>query len=182
MRVVFVCLLSGPVVNYQQELVEKVAAKFNLNLTKNRNLPTHFTLKYPFEVSSLDWLEKVLAHFATNHSPAAMQVGGFKSFGNRVIYLDVKQSQQSKKIASEFCSTLRQFPEITWKELETTEPKLHITIAENCNEQFQEVMNFLTPFEKKFKCKFNSVSLLRQVGKKNGVSQWKVHRTFIFSK
>lgn len=178
MQYIINCLLRGPVEKYQHDLVREIYKKFGLNITKEENLATHFTLKYWFETEDIKEIEKIIQIFCKTHKKTPVCVGGFGSFSPKIIFINVKLSDEAKKIFFEFISDLKKVKWMPWDKYDAENLHFHSTIAEECNEKLKDILRFIKNKEKYFDCLFDNITILKLVGKKQNFKKWKIHKTF----
>lgn len=129
--------------DFYTSLVKDISKRFELNKLTQKNRIPHITLKSPFEVSSLQSLDKLIASFCQPQKSSRISIGGVGSFGEEIIFLYSHPSKQ--EIFRELLDNLRNLEEINWGEYDNPNKTLHITIAkgEELNGKFQEVYNYL---------------------------------------
>ncbi|MBW3020059.1 2'-5' RNA ligase family protein [Candidatus Woesearchaeota archaeon] len=180
MRYIINCRLKGPVERYQKRLVNEIADKFNLTLTKEENLDTHFTLKYSFETNNIEEIEKLCKNFCEKNKKSKVKVGTFSGFKPHVIFINVNLSKEAKDIFSKFIKELKKIKWMEWDQYDAENLHFHSTIAENCNDKYQKVMNFLENKEQIFECFFDNITILKLVSGNSSFGKWKKHKTFLF--
>lgn len=169
-----ICVLKGDVKTYQQSLIDKVADEFGVLETKNDGLPPHFTLKYWF--TDIEAVEKLLQRFCSAHSPTKVVVGGIGSFPPKVVFLKVQPSADAKTVFHDLLKELRKIPDLEWRSIEGEKLTFHATIAEGCDEQYEEIMNFLKSEHQHFDCMFDNIAVLEASEKLR--KGWKIRKTF----
>lgn len=178
MKYVIHCLLKGDVETYQHKLVNEIYRNFGLKITKEENLSTHFTLKYCFETENIGEIEKIIQIFCKKHKKTPVQVGGIGSFPAKVVFINVKLSGEAKKVFSEFISELRKVKWMSWNEYDAENLHFHSTIAEECNEKFDNVLKFVQGKEKYFDCWFDNITILKLVSGSQNLGKWEIHKSF----
>lgn len=178
MRYIIHCLLRGNVENYQHGLVKQIAEKFGLKLTKEENLNTHFTLKYWFETESIKEIEKICEEFCKKHRKTPVKVGGFGNFKPKVVFININLSKEAKETFLDFITELRKVKWMPWDQYDAENLHFHSTIAEECNEKFDDVWKFVQGKEEYFDCCFENITLLQLVSGKQEFGKWKIHKTF----
>jgi 2'-5' RNA ligase len=181
MRYMIHCLLKGPVEKYQKDLVEEIANKFGLTLTKEENLATHFTIKYSFETNQIQEIEKILEDFCKNHKRSKIKVEGFNNFHPNTIFIDIKLSDEAKELVSDFNKELKKINWMSWEPYDAENLHPHSTIAERCGKKHEEVWQFLKDKENSFDCWLDNITILKKIGTVNEVEKWEIHKSFVLN-
>ncbi|MCH7414162.1 2'-5' RNA ligase family protein [Belliella sp. R4-6] len=152
--------LQEEVTAIKEDLKEKFGLKYALKS------PAHVTLKMPFgwNEAKEDNLINSLEIFARNHKSIKLSFQGFGKFGNRVIYIKVKQSEQlglMQSALAEFCK--RELKLV--KELSDTNYHPHMTIAfkDMKVKFFEEYWNYTKGLDFNHSVKFDKFSLLKKI-------------------
>ncbi len=153
-------VLSGAVVEYQNGLIDELAARFNLTAIRDLGAPSHFTLKYWFKTEDIQLLERDIEEFCERREPAPVRVGGLASFGNDVIYLKVTLSGPAMVLFEELMGMLGKYDWMEWDPYDHPNLVFHATLATDCAEQFDEVWAFLKEREQVFDCMFDNVTII----------------------
>ncbi len=74
MRYLMFCKLKGDIEKYQRNLINMIAKQFDLKVTKEENLPTHFMLKYGFETENINELERIIEKFCETRENTSVKV------------------------------------------------------------------------------------------------------------
>ena len=173
------CGLSADFEKYQKTLVNEIFEKFGLEMTKKEKLHSHFTLKYLFETKNIEEVEKTLETFVSNHKKTPVGVGGFDSFYPKVIFVKVMPSNEARANFVELIKELRKIPWLAWNQCDGEDMRFHSTIAEECNEKFDGVWEFIQSKEPKhFDCFFDNITILKQASNTKLLGKWKVHNIF----
>lgn len=178
MRYIIHCLLRGPVERYQHDLVNDIHKKFGLNITKEENLATHFTLKYWFETENIKEIEKIAQIFCKTHKKTPLHVGGFGNFPQKVVFINAVLSDDARKTFLEFISELRRVKWMPWDKYDAENLHFHSTIAEECNTKFEDVWKFVQGKENYFSCWFDNITILKLVEGSQNLGKWEIHKTF----
>jgi 2'-5' RNA ligase len=179
MKYIIHCLLRGPVEKYHYDLVNNICQNFGLNITKEENLATHFTLKYWFETENIREIEKMAQIFCKTHRKTPVRVGGFGSFQPKVIFINVDLSNDARNIFLEFISELRKVRWMPWDKYDAENMHFHSTIAEECNDKCDEVWKFVQGKEKYFDCWFDNITILKLISGNQNSGKWGIHKTFL---
>ena len=178
-RYIIPCLLrSPPIVDYHRELVDAIADRFGLTFTQRQRIPAHFTLKYHFTTSEIERVEELLGDLASRHAPAPVEVGGFGHFGEDVVFVEVRLSDDAKRSLSALISALRTLAWMPWSAHDAEHLHPHMTVAEFCRPRFAEVWDFVKTRKRRFAAQLDNVTILRQVGEQDDIDLWAVHRSF----
>lgn len=180
MRYILPCFFSGPVHAYHRELVEEIAARFELPFTRRQDIPAHFTLKYHFETADIAPVEALLERFARAHRPAPVEVGGFGHFDEDVAWVNVALSAAARTTLASLHDALRGLAWLPWGPHDGERLRPHMTVAEYCRARFADVWTYLPTRERHFDAVFDNVTLLRQIAEEDGITRWAVHRIFTF--
>jgi 2'-5' RNA ligase len=179
MRLVIHCLLEGPVVEYQRDLIHAIGERFGLPFTGEQALHPHFTLRYEFETADIAPVETLIERFCETQKKTPVEVGGFGEFPPDVAFLNVHLSSEARQVFEEFLRELRGVPWLTWSPYDGENLHFHATVAERCGSKLPEVRAFLRAREQMFSCWFDNITLLVQTGVSDGISRWKIHRRFM---
>jgi len=171
------CKLKGDIEKYHHNIVNMVAKQFELIVTKEENLPTHFTLKYWFEAENINELERIIENFCETHEKTSVKVGGFGSFPQKVLFIDVQLSDEAKKTFIAFISELRKLSWMSWNKWDAENLRFHTSIAEDCDEKYNRVWEFLQGKEKYFDCLFDNITILKEKSRENGILKWEIYKT-----
>jgi len=177
MRYLMFCKLKGDIEKYHRNLVNMAAKKFDLIVTKEENLPTHFTLKYWFEAENINELELLIENFCETRVKTSVKVGGFGSFPPNVVFINVQLSDEAKEVFFEFISELRKLSWMSWNKWDAENLRFHTSIAEDCDEKYSRVWQFLHGNEKCFDCWFDNITILKERSRENGILKWEIYKT-----
>jgi 2'-5' RNA ligase len=178
MRYIIHCLLRGEVEKYQHSLVSKIEERFGLKRTKKENLETHFTLKYSFTTNNLLEVEKVCENFAKTHQKEPVKVNGISGFPKKVIFINVNLSLKAKKNFKDFIKELKNVNWVQWDKYDGDNLHFHSTIAEECNEKYAFVKDYLKDKEKSFDCWFDNITILKLISGTKEEGKWDIHKQF----
>ncbi len=177
MKYMIQCLLKGPVEQYHHNLVDEIYQKFGLNITKEENLATHFTLKYFFETKNIDDVDKSVQLFCETHKKTPVRVGGFGKFFPKTVFLNVILSDEAKKTFLELIVELKKIDWLSWNVFDGERLHFHTTLAQDCNEKCTDVWNFIQGKEEYFDCFFDNVTILKMTGENDSVKTWEIHKS-----
>lgn len=172
------CVLKGEIESYHRYLVDVIARKFDLVITKEENIPTHFTLKYSFETKDIGEIESLATQFCEMYEKTSVKVGGFGSFPPRVVFIKIQPSKFAWKSYLDFVAELRNVKGISWREIEGENLRFHATVAEECNDKFESVWELVQEKERYFNCWFDNLTILEEISRENNILRWKIHKTY----
>jgi 2'-5' RNA ligase len=172
------CVLGGPVVTYQHEIIREIADRFSGTSLLKPTIPSHFSLKYEFETEDVAPVESLIERFCKTHRATLVEVGGFGEFPPDVVYINVCLSPEAQLVFREFLRELRQIPWMTWSQYDGEEMTFHATLADRCGPQLREVREFLHGKEQTFLCSFSNITLGVQTRAMGGITREAFHRRF----
>jgi hypothetical protein len=175
-----VCLLKGEFEKYHHQMVDEIASHFDLKITKELNIPTHFSIKYLFETEDIKEIEEIIEKFCETHKKTPVKLGGFGNFPfEKVVFIEVKLSEVAKRIFFEFISELRKVKWMIWDKYDAENLYFHSTIAEECDEKFEAVREFVQGKEKYFDYWFDNITILRLEYENQKLVKWEVHKSWL---
>jgi 2'-5' RNA ligase len=178
MIVMLECVFKGSFEIFHNEILNEIENLFGFNFVKKENLPTHITLKYPFEIQNLEELENVLKEFSQNHSQEKLFASSFNHFNKKTIFIDIIPSEEAKKIIGNLVNSLKQISWIQFNELEKNDLHLHSTIIMDCENKFQEVMDFLDSKKFNFKLDLDNISIIKELPSDSNIRKWELYKTY----
>lgn len=156
-RYVLVCIIGGEVLNFHKEITSSVCCKFN---KRPQKLPAHFTIKAPFETNKIDEMIKILDEFSKNEKREHIKIHGFGKFREDVVYMNVKLSDEAKKIHDELIDELSKISWIDFKPNEGKNKIFHCTIvSRRIRDKFKEIWEYVNQYECSFESYFDNISL-----------------------
>ena len=147
-------------------------------MTKEQNIPTHFSLKYVFDTENIEEIEEIVAKFCETHQKTAVKLGRFGNFPPKVVFINVKLSVPAKKTFFEFISELKKVKWMPWDKYDAENLAFHSTIAEECDEKFEDVWKFVQGKEKYFDYYFDNIAILKLEYENQKLVKWEVHKTY----
>ena len=173
MKFVIVYLIRGKAEKYHQRLVRNIGPKFGENYMIEHPLPSHITLKSPFELRNSNELEKILKLFVAKQKTSSIIFGGFGNFKRFVSFVKIKLSKQALKTQADLLNELKRL-KIKPHEFDL-DFKPHATVSYgNTKDNFNKIWNHLKKLEEpKFNLKFDNLTILKKVG-----NSWKNYKTF----
>lgn len=178
MKYAIVCNLDGDFALYQKGLVREIAEKFDIVFPFKQKIEPHFTLKYSFETDSIKDVEAVIENFCTRHTQSPIKAGGFNSFRKDVIFIEIKLSDEARKVFLEFINELKKISWLDWRDNEGEKLNFHCTIATDCEKRFDEISEYLKGKEKRFDCQFDNITIIQECSIFDDVMTWETHKKF----
>lgn len=173
MRYVIVSIVKGPAGNFNNNLRKEVFEKLGV---KSSKLPAHFTIKAPFEADDISDLEKVLQEFTQNHTARNYKIKGYNHFNNRVIYMDVHMSKESKNLHDKLIKELEKLPYIQFKTSDYKDKVFHVTISsKKIQKIYDKLWEYVNNIHCGFDCKFDNVSVFKWEN-----NTWKLYKEYLF--
>lgn len=180
MKYVIVYLIKGKAAEFQQNLVYKIAKKFDHPGTVRNKIPAHLTLKYSFETESLAYikkLEKTIKNFTAKQKVSSLLLDGFGYFENPwVIYINAKESKEVRKKHNELIEELKKISWFPWNEFESKGLRFHSTLAHHnlSEEKFNKIWTYLKTQPKPyFQLKFDNITILKLADE-----IWKIYKEY----
>lgn len=172
-RYVLVCDIGGEAFEFHKNIVNEVCSRFN---KRPQKLPAHFTLKAPFETDQVEDMVKVLENFAKNKNKTPININGFGSFRQDVVYMDIKMSDAAKVVHDELIDEISKIPWLEFKKNEGKDRVFHCTIlSRRIKDRFHEIMDYVKQNQCKFDSYFDNLTLYRFEN-----NTWVVFKKFIF--
>jgi len=148
------------VTNLKLEIKDRFQAKYALKS------PAHITVKMPFvynEAKEEKLIEK-LGSFTNAYEPMTLTIGGVRTFGNRVIYLNVdagKDLYGFQKELKTFCKReLNLVDELSDRNFH---PHMTIAFKDINKSQFQNILQFSTEINLRLTLEISCILLLKRV-------------------
>lgn len=174
MRYVIVSVVKGSAGNFNNNLRKEVFEKFG---AKSSKLPAHFTIKAPFEADDISDLDKVLQNFSKKYKAQDYKIKGYNHFDNRVIYMDVKMSKESKFIHDKLIDELEKLPYIYFKQHDYKDKVFHVTISsKKIQKIYNELWEYVNQIPCNFDCKFDNISLFKWEN-----NTWKLYKEYLMA-
>jgi 2'-5' RNA ligase len=174
MKYVLVYLIRGKVERYHQKLVKEVGPKFGERYMIENPLPSHITLKSPFELKDYKELDNILKTFVKKHKSTKIKINGFGNFNRFVTFLKINTPKKVVKIQKELLKEVKKIKGIDLHKFDLRW-KPHATISYgNTAESFNKIWKYLKTLEKpNFKLDFDNITILRKSKK-----LWKVYKIY----
>lgn len=172
---------SEPIRSYHRTIVNEIQSEFpNLTMTRRQNIPSHFTLKYHFEIQDITVIEQMLGRFVTSRVRAPIEVASFDHFNFQTIFARVELSREARLVFNSLMSELRQYPWMQWSSFDDDNLLFHVTVAEQCGTFGNEVMRFLSGREQCFHSFFDNITIFKQTHiEEDGLTHWSAQNQFM---
>lgn len=166
-------LIKGKAGKYIQKLVQEVGPKFAENYMIKNPLPSHITIKAPFETDNIKDVEKVLREFVREHHTSKINIEGFGNFNRFVSFLNTKFSREALRTQKELLNELTKIRIKPSKFDKKFKP--HVTVAYgNTKKSFHNIWNYLKKLDKpKFDLKFDNLTIMKKTRKR-----WVIYKEF----
>lgn len=165
MRYLIAYLIKGEAAFYHKNLSNELANVFGMNPVSQR-IPPHITLKSPFDARGVGDIDKLLKKFSETHTAVPLALEGFGHFDHRVVYMDVRASQEAVRLISELAYELRRVP---WLKLDQYDDhnnhikRLHATLAyAETRTLFKELMDYLKDEKGRFDIMLDNIAILER--------------------
>lgn len=107
-------------------------------------------------------MESVLESFVAERDKTPIKVEGFGKFRSDVIYIDVKVSEEAKKVHDELMDELIKIPWVEFKSNEGKNKVFHCTIvSKRIQDKFKEIWDYVNEFTCDFNLYFDNLSLYK---------------------
>lgn len=169
-RYIIVHLIRGEAKNAHEEITRKLAEHLD-GFPIHESIVPHLTLKRWFELDEID-IQKVqdlLDEFARSHKQSAYHLYGLNNFGEGVIYVDVKASNEMLETVSDLMRSLRSIKKMTFDEYDAFEGDFHATVAMRALKlfDFSATWEYLQTLEKMdFNMVFDNIAILKKENNK----------------
>lgn len=174
MKYVLVYLIRGKAEKYHQKLVKEVGPRFGESYMIENPLPSHITLKSPFQLDNSKELENTLSLFAKKHKKVKIKINNFGNFRRFVAFLKISLPKKVVKIQKDLLKEVKKINGIELHEFDI-KWKPHATISYgNTKESFDKIWSYIQTLEKPdFDLSFDNVTILRKPRKR-----WKVYKIY----
>lgn len=136
----------------------------------------HVTIKSPFETDEIEDHVLYLENLSRNMKPFEMELEGFGSFSDKVIYLALKQNPKLTVLHQKILSEVKRRFDLEPHDFEGENIRFHMSVAAFENpESFHIAQLYLKKYNPKFKFKVGTLGLFYYLGNGNG---WIVNRKF----
>lgn len=162
MQVGYGIIMEGAVFNFMRKIEIDLYDRFGFKNGMQQG--PHITVKPPFEVQQISEYVEYLEVLCEKIEPLEIELEGFNSFGKKVIYMDVKNTEILSKIYETISSDLN-------IHVENEEMIFHGTLAYNDikEEDFDKAYKYLNEkFKPKFKVVAKKIGLFYKLPEDNG--------------
>ena len=169
---------GGDIEKYYQAITKDLHEKFGIRNLSLR-VPSHCTLKYPFELDDTSDIENRINEFLADRFPIEFLIEGFGTFddNHKTIFLSPTHTDALDAFVEDFIISLGDL-----NEKEKFNPKgfrLHISVARHLTEEtFLEVWNYLNTLSRPhFVLSFDNITLFILED-----NVWRVKKTFLLKR
>ena len=171
MKIGYALMLNNESHNFIRQIQLELHQKIGIGLA--RQTP-HITIKSPFDINEIDKYVDYIEYVAESIEPIDIDFEGFGNFGDKVIFLDVKQNQRLLDLHWRILGELAKQFGLTPHAFEGKNIKFHASIAGfNNKDSFQQALNYLSQYQPKFSFKAKELGIFYYLGEGNG---WIVNR------
>lgn len=134
----------------------------------------HVTIKSPFETDEIEDHVLYLESLSNSIKSFELELEGFGSFGENVIFLAVKKSQKLMELHQKILSEVKAHFGLEPHDFEGENIRFHMSVAGfDSSESFHSAQLYLKKYNPKFKYKIETLGLFYYLGNGNG---WIVNR------
>lgn len=126
MKIGYGILLDTATHNFVRKLQLELHQETGIGLARQ---PPHITLKSPFDIEDISSFSEHLSRLASKLSSFAIEIQGFGTFGERVLYLDVLPNKRLDNLHELILNEMNSNFDIPPGEFEGPNIKFHISIA-----------------------------------------------------
>ncbi|MEW8955416.1 2'-5' RNA ligase family protein [Clostridium sp.] len=172
-RYVIVTLIEGEAKDFHENLVKEICERFNV---KPQKLPMHITLKAPFEIESIEEVEKVTEKFVENKNSCAIEIKDYNHFRDNVIFMDVLPSIEAKELHREYYKLLKDIKDLKWSSNEGEDIKFHCTlVSRRISSKFKDIWDYVIKKQASFKSEMKNITIMEYNFHKN---TWEIYKKF----
>ena len=173
MRYVIVSVVKGTAGDFNNNLRKDIFKKFK---AKSSKLPAHFTIKAPFEYDGdISDLESAIEKVCANVKAASYEIDGYNHFDNRVIYMDVKMSNEGKELHDNIIDEISKLPYIKFTNNDGKDKVFHVTLSsKKIQGIYDQLWDYVNQFSCHFDCIFDNISIYKWQN-----STWELYKEFI---
>lgn len=174
MRYVIVSVLKGEGGEFNNNLRRDVYRRFK---AKSSKLPAHFTIKAPFEYDgNIEELENIILNYCNANVKESFRLEGFSHFDNRVIFMDVKMTQDCRLLHDKLIDELSKISFINFSEKDGRNKKIHVTVAsKKINEIFEVLWDYVNKLTCSYNEEFDNVAIYKW-----HQDTWVLHKEYLF--
>ncbi|MCU0642104.1 MAG: 2'-5' RNA ligase family protein, partial [archaeon] len=99
-------LIRGKPDKYIQKLIREVGPRFGERYMIEHPLPSHITLRSPFETKNVKEIEEIIRNFAKRQKPSKIEINGFGNFNRFVSFVRPILSKSALKTQKELIREL----------------------------------------------------------------------------
>ncbi len=166
-------LVKGEAQRYHHKICSELANKFGIKYLP-ATIPSHLTLKAPFETNNIKSVEEKIENFLIDTKKTKLKLNGIGHFGKNVIFIDAKPSKEMIDTHKKLISKLKEIKGLQWKELENKGFQFHLTVAtKGIKLKFDEMWKYLTNLNPSYNLEFDNIAILKY---ENG--KWIVYKEY----
>lgn len=175
MLYVVVCVVKGEAGDFNNRLRQDIWGKFKARSSK---LPAHFTIKAPFKYEGdVTELENVLEVFCQKECAQPFKIEGYDHFDNRVVYMKVNMSEESKAVHDRLIETVSKVPYMFFDKQDGKDKTFHITVAsKKLQDLYHKIWEYVGQYPCEFDCFFDNISIYKWEE-----DTWKLYKEFRLS-
>jgi 2'-5' RNA ligase len=134
----------------------------------------HITIKSPFEINDIKNHVEYIEDLSLRIKPIDIEFDGFGTFGNKVIFLNVKENQELHNLHWKIIHEVKEKFNLTPHEFEGENIKFHASIAGFNNEDtFRRAYKLLSKYQPDYNFKVTELGIFYYLGEEKG---WMVNR------
>lgn len=172
MRYVIVSVVKGDAGCFNNNLRKDVYDKFKARSSK---LPAHFTIKSPFEANDISELENLLSDFCNKEKASTYKIDGYDHFDDRVIFMKVLMSEESKQTHDKLINILESIDYINFDKHDGKDKIFHVTISsKRIQSIYNELWDYVNKIPCKFDCSFDNISIYKWEN-----NTWVLHKEYL---
>ncbi len=152
----------------QMELMEfKNISKEKFNTRKSLNSPAHITIVPPFKYNPVNenLLKKSLQSSLTKTRPFYININGFNKFGTKVIFVDVEDNENLKRLKEQVTFGLVNDLKLNISLPNNFHPHITVAFRDLSPQMFPMAWSYFSNIEYQRICKVNSICLLKHNGR-----------------
>ena len=166
MTIGFAILLNNECHNFIRKVQLEIHQQIGIG--QPRQTP-HITIKSPFEVNTLDAYVDYFEELANRLKPFDIEFDGFGTFGERVLYLNVKENSDLIALHANILQEVKEKFDLDPHEFEGENIKFHASIAGFDNaDDFHKAEQLLSKYQPKYRFRAIELGLFYYLGAGNG--------------
>lgn len=174
MKYVITYMIHGEPEDYQKKLIKTLSKLSGEMHLIEKPIPSHMTLKSPFETEQIKEVEKIIKEFTVQSRPFKFKIKKFGNFRKFVAFLKPTPRYKFRRVQKNLLKSLKK---ISWLEITPHDKSFHphATLAYgNSKNSFAQIWRYLKSIPKPdFEMEFNNISIMK---KSKGL--WKPYKEF----